>query len=100
LKPAEYSLFQNYPNPFNPATTIAYSLASNSKVELTVYNLLGQKVRTLVSGVQSMGVYKMNWDGKNDNGRNVVSGIYIYQIKMKGKDNKLRTMTKKMLLIK
>ncbi|MBE9509439.1 MAG: T9SS type A sorting domain-containing protein, partial [Bacteroidetes bacterium] len=100
LKPTEYSLSQNYPNPFNPATTIAYSLASNSKVELTIYNLLGQKVRALVSGVQPMGVYKMNWDGKNDNGRNVVSGIYIYQIKMKGKDNKLRMMTKKMLLLK
>jgi hypothetical protein len=100
LKPIEYNLLQNYPNPFNPETMIEYSLASNSTVELLIYNLLGQKVRTLVSGVQPIGVYKMNWDGKNDNGKNVVSGIYIYQIKMKGKDNKLRTMTKKMLLIK
>jgi hypothetical protein len=78
--PAEYTLSQNYPNPFNPSTTINYQLPTASKVELSVYNLLGQKTATLVSGKQPAGYYRILWDGKNEFGRTVASGVYFYKI--------------------
>ena len=78
--PTEFSLDQNYPNPFNPTTTIKYGLKEASDVELTVYNMLGQKVRTLVSAQQNAGYQSIQWDGRNDNGSKVASGIYIYKL--------------------
>lgn len=78
--PAEFALHQNYPNPFNPSTAIGYQLPAFSEVELTVYNLLGQKVRTLVSQKQPAGYYSVRWDGRNERGAPVSSGIYIYKI--------------------
>jgi hypothetical protein len=80
--PVQFNLEQNYPNPFNPVTTINYNLQKSSPVELTVYNVLGQKIRTLVSSkVQAMGSHSVNWDGRNDNGTQVASGVYLYQLK-------------------
>lgn len=80
--PSSFVLRQNYPNPFNPSTTIEYDLPVTSKVSLVVYNLLGQRVRTLVlQTTQSAGMHKAVWDGTDDNGRLVAGGIYFYRLK-------------------
>jgi len=79
--PQAFQLLQNYPNPFNPETTIGYQLPVSAKVELTVYNVLGQKIRQLVNRQQIAGSYQVRWDGKNDAGAPVASGIYLYKLK-------------------
>lgn len=78
---SSYQLDQNYPNPFNPATTISYQLAMESDVELTIYNMLGQEIRNLVQTNQPAGTYQVQWNGKDDAGREVASGLYLYQLK-------------------
>jgi hypothetical protein len=93
------NLKQNYPNPFNPSTEIRFELASNANTEFTIYNLLGQKIRTLMSGYQSAGLKTVTWDGKNDQGTMVTSGVYIYRIVAKSND-KTFVKSRKMLLIK
>jgi len=75
-----YSLADNYPNPFNPATTIEYSIAEESPVNLSIYNVNGQLVRTLVSEFQARNTYTVRWDGKNQNGVSVASGVYFYRL--------------------
>ncbi|NIT55318.1 MAG: T9SS type A sorting domain-containing protein, partial [Aliifodinibius sp.] len=77
-----FVLYQNYPNPFNPETVISYQLPVASDVELSVYNILGQKVRTLVKGRQSAGRHEVTWDGRDDGGVKVSSGVYVYQLKI------------------
>ncbi len=79
--PNEYALGQNYPNPFNPETTIKFSLPEAGNVQLVIYNILGQKVRSLVSEDMKPGFKSIVWDGSNDLGVKVASGIYIYQIR-------------------
>jgi hypothetical protein len=79
--PQRYSLAQNYPNPFNPSTTIRYSLPRAGSVELAVYNMLGQKIRTLVTGNLPAGDHVATWDGKDRSGNSVSSGVYFYQLK-------------------
>lgn len=79
--PKEFALHQNYPNPFNPETWISFDLPKAVDVSITIYNTLGQKVRTLVSEASPAGTYRVLWDGSNDNGIRVASGIYIYTIK-------------------
>jgi hypothetical protein len=84
LHPKEFHLSNNYPNPFNPATTIEYSIPAghtNVPVTLDIYNILGQKIRSLVNDVQSTGFYMVKWDGKNDHGETVASGLYICEIR-------------------
>lgn len=81
LIPKEFTLFQNYPNPFNPQTVIEYALPYDCKVEITIYNILGQKVRTLASERQEAGYKRVVWDSKNSRGEVVSSGIYFYRIK-------------------
>ncbi|MEW6654809.1 MAG: FlgD immunoglobulin-like domain containing protein, partial [Bacteroidota bacterium] len=78
--PSEFALSQNYPNPFNPTTSIKFQLAQDAKVNLVVYDMLGQRVRTLVDGIQEAGFYTVRWDGSNDFGSKVSSGIYIYRL--------------------
>jgi hypothetical protein len=78
--PSEFALSQNYPNPFNPTTSIKFAIPENANVQLNVYNMLGQKVRTIMDGMQDAGYYTVNWDGTNDLGSKVSSGIYIYRI--------------------
>ncbi|HUU28682.1 MAG TPA: choice-of-anchor D domain-containing protein [archaeon] len=80
--PKAPSLRQNYPNPFNPTTTISYSIPENSEmpVTLNVYNIRGQLVRTLVNEVKSAGFYQVQWNGEDNRGRKITSGIYIYRI--------------------
>jgi hypothetical protein len=93
--PAIFALAQNYPNPFNPETVISYQLPVASEVRLTIFNALGQEIRTLVNGRQSPGQKSVVWDGKNDRGQAVNSGIYFYTLKA-GE----RVQTKKMLLMR
>ena len=95
LFPLNTKLNQNYPNPFNPTTTINYSLKENSKVSLDIYNIKGQKVKQLISGQLSAGQHSVVWNGKDDNGKSVSSGIYFYKMKT-GNYNE----TRKMLLLK
>ncbi|MEN8191674.1 MAG: T9SS type A sorting domain-containing protein [Bacteroidota bacterium] len=76
-----YSLEQNYPNPFNPSTVISYSIPKTSNVQLSVYNSLGQKTATLVNQKQNSGSYSVNWNGKDQLGNSVSTGIYFYQIR-------------------
>jgi len=78
--PKDFSLAQNYPNPFNPTTTISYALPTNAFVKLVVYNILGQKVKTLVDEAQTAGFRQVVWNGQNDRGETVGSGIYFYRI--------------------
>ena len=93
--PKVYGLSQNYPNPFNPTTTIKYQLPEDTKVEITVYNILGQKVRTLVNEKKSAGYHSVIWDGKDDRNNTIGTGIYFYKISA---DN--YSEIKKMLLMK
>ncbi|MGE5313582.1 MAG: FlgD immunoglobulin-like domain containing protein [Acidobacteriota bacterium] len=80
VTPLSYALAQNYPNPWNPSTTIAYTLAHSDEVDLSVFNVLGQKVRTLMHGRQSLGAHTCVWDGADDRGVRVASGIYVYRL--------------------
>jgi hypothetical protein len=93
--PNEFALAQNYPNPFNPSTTISFSLPAPGQVSLEVFNVLGQKVRTLVDGDMTAGVHTVEWDGKNSAGAGVSSGVYFYRI---AADN--FSDTKKMMMLK
>jgi hypothetical protein len=79
--PKTFELFQNYPNPFNPKTTIRYQLPKDCQVALAIYNVLGQRVRTLVDAWQRAGYYTVQWDGRNDRGAEIASGVYFYHIK-------------------
>jgi hypothetical protein len=78
--PTEFVLEQNYPNPFNPSTTLRYGLPKQATVRLTIYNLLGQKVRTLVDEHHAPGHYSVQWDGMDASGSPVPSGVYIYRL--------------------
>ncbi len=89
------ALHNAYPNPFNPTTTISYSLAETGPIEISVYNLKGQKVRKLIDKRQTAGDYEVVWDGKNSSGRPVSSGVYFYR--MSAPD---RTLVKKMTMVK
>ena len=95
LQPVSFALLQNYPNPFNPNTIIKYQLAEQVKVHLEIFNILGQKIKTLVQSTQNTGLHQVVWDGKNDNGRQVGSSVFIYRIQA-GSFNK----TRKMILIR
>ena len=85
----------NYPNPFNPSTTIAYSIPTASNTSLRVYNIKGQVVKTLVNGVVEAGNHSITWNGRDDNGTSVASGVYFYRLSSEG-----QTITKKMVLSK
>jgi len=93
--PNKFALDQNYPNPFNPSTTIRYQLPINTQVALVIYNLMGQKVKTLVSDFQMAGYYSFTWNGRDNTQRKVSSGVYIYRLIT----DKI-IITKKMILLK
>ncbi|MEJ2618021.1 MAG: T9SS type A sorting domain-containing protein, partial [Ignavibacteriaceae bacterium] len=96
VMPAEYKLYQNYPNPFNPSTTIKYALPFESRVEIIIYNMLGQKIEEFNEGVKAAGYYDLNWQPGN-----LSSGIYFYFIHAEGIDGKNNfTKTLKMLFMK
>ncbi len=84
VQPKAFSLSANWPNPFNPATSLRYALPEASQVELVVYDMLGQKVQTLVSDMQPTGAYTVQWNGRNEMGHAVASGLYFYRIEAGG----------------
>ena len=98
--PSEFRLGQNYPNPFNPYTTIAYQLSADAAVNVTVFNLLGQEVKTLVNKDQSSGYYTVQWNGTDQNNKTVSSGVYLYKIIAQSQGKNVFISTKKMLLLK
>jgi photosystem II stability/assembly factor-like uncharacterized protein len=93
--PRAYHLGQNYPNPFNPATMISYELPTESTVDLSIYNMSGQKVRALVSGRKAGGTHQVQWDGRDERGIPVASGVYLYRL-----DAGTFSETRKMVLAK
>lgn len=88
-------LHQNFPNPFNPSTNIEFSIGSEGYVSLEIFNLRGQKVKTLINKALAGGFHSVYWDGKNDTGKNVASGVYLYRLKTAS-----GIMSRKMLLMK
>ncbi len=95
VQPCVFHLGNNYPNPFNPGTTIDYSLDHRASVKIEVFNLLGQRVRTLVDESRPAGLYQVQWDGADDYGKTVSTGVYLYRLTA---DDVVQT--KKMLLLK
>jgi hypothetical protein len=94
--PTEYALSQNFPNPFNPTTTINFSLPNEGQVNLSVYNLLGEEIATLASGLMDAGSYTAVWNSIDHAGRRMSTGMYFYRLMV---DNRV-VATKKMLLLK
>ena len=95
LTPYRWRLSGNFPNPFNPVTTIDYSLAERVYVDISIYNILGQKINSLVGETKPAGPHRVEWDGHDQSGNTVASGIYFYRIEA-GEFSA----TKKMILLK
>ena len=93
--PKEFALHQNYPNPFNPTTQIRYDLPGNEFVSINIYDVMGRKIKSLVSINQKAGYRSITWNATNDLGQPVSAGMYIYTIQA----GEFRA-TKKMLLLK
>ena len=93
--PNSFVLHPNYPNPFNPETQIRFEMPYAANVDLSIYNLLGMKVKTLYAGQKSAGVFEFKWDGKNDHNQSVSGGVYIYKLQS-GQQMQMR----KMILLK
>ncbi len=93
--PSDYVLYPNYPNPFNPATTIEFALPRRERVRITVYDLLGRSVRQLTNGTKEPGRHSVRWDGRDDLGRQVAAGLYIYRLVTPS-----TSLARKMLLLK
>lgn len=93
--PTKFRVFNNYPNPFNPNTTIRYGVPQNTQVKLVVYDIRGNLVKTLVDEREDIGWYQIQWDGTNENGSHVSTGVYFYRLV-----TKQFTRTNKMILIK
>jgi hypothetical protein len=103
LLPTVFALYQNYPNPFNPSTTIRYEIPKPAKVELHIYNILGQRVKTLVSEERLPGRYSIVWNGQTNNGMQVASGVYFYRLQAidPASGSKLNYVaTKKLMVVK
>jgi len=95
LPPENSTLMQNYPNPFNSETQIEYSTVKSGHITLRIFNLLGQTVKTLLDKEQCEGYYSVVWNGKDDRGRSLASGIYYYCLKVEE-----RIITKKLVLLR
>jgi hypothetical protein len=96
----EYELMQNYPNPFNPSTNIRYTLGHSGHVTLDIYNVLGQRVRSLRNEFQPIGTYSAEWDGRNDSGLPLSTGVYLYRVRVSSNNETVFTRTNKMILMK
>ncbi len=93
--PTTFALSQNYPNPFNPTTTIEFSIQASQRVNLTVYNIIGQQVKTLVDGYLSAGAHSIEWNATDEKGQSVATGIYLYRLQVDQ-----HSQAKKMLFLK
>ena len=99
VTPVPIRLHQNYPNPFNPETTISYSLNNPANVTLEIYNMKGQKVRTLINAYQQAGNHNLVWDAKDSNDQEVSSGVYFYKLVSEGNFGEYIS-SKKMIFLK
>ena len=91
MLPGVFKLHQNYPNPFNPVTNLSYDLPEDAMVNITIYDVMGKSIRTLVNSSQSAGYKSLYWNATNDNGQPVSAGLYIYSIQA-GQFNQTKTM--------
>ena len=91
----EFALSQNYPNPFNPTTTISYGVATTGHITLSIYDITGRLVSTLIDGQVNAGNHQVMWNGLDDMGMPVSAGVYIYSL-----ENEVSTMTRKMVFMK
>ena len=101
--PATVVLKQNYPNPFNPSTTIEYDLREAARVELGIYNIVGQEIALLVAETQEAGSYRVRWDGTDGQRRPLPGGVYFYQLTattMQPGASKVSELTRRMILLK
>jgi flagellar hook assembly protein FlgD len=101
--PEKFEVFQNYPNPFNPSTTISYQLTANSKVNLKIFNMLGQEVALLVDGDRLAGYHQEVWDARQTAGGlagRLSSGVYVYQLIASDDHGTKQVDRKRMLLLK
>ena len=94
-EPHNFRLNQNYPNPFNSETWIQYTVPSPGSIRLDIYDISGRTIRTLLHGRQSPGTHRVKWDGRDDSGRELSSGLYVYQMRAGGK-----SITRKLLLVR
>ncbi len=97
--PGSFALLPNFPNPFNPTTTIRYQVPEEAKVTLVVYDILGKKVKTVVEAFIPAGHHQMQWDGRNDSGEAVGSGIYLLKMMVKSRKTHFVD-TQKLMLMK
>jgi flagellar hook assembly protein FlgD len=93
--PKTYELGENYPNPFNPSTKLQFGLPADGQASIAIYNTLGQEVRRLVDGFYAAGRYEVVWDGRDNSGRTVGTGVYLYRL-VAGQT----AVARKMLLVK
>lgn len=98
--PTSYSLFQNYPNPFNPSTNVKFALPLQSRVNVEIYNVLGQRVRTLVNDEFVAGYHVVEWNGKNDAGQQLSSGVYMLKIAATNADGRSFSDVRKLMMVK
>lgn len=99
ISPDIFSLRQNYPNPFNPSTTIAYQLSSSAEVELSIFGVSGQKVRCLLEATQLAGHHSVQWNGRDDKGRMMASGVYFFRLTARTREE-LFSVTRKLVLVR
>ena len=99
--PSAFSLDQNYPNPFNPSTTIRYALPASGLVRLTIHSVLGEEVRTLISGDErGAGYHEVVWDGLDSRGRSTASGVYFYRMEYVDAERNVFSQSRKFVLMR
>jgi hypothetical protein len=92
LQSGQFKLHQAYPNPFNPSTTLKYEMGSAGPVSIDVFDVNGRKIRSLYTGIQTPGQHEVRWDAKNDNGRSMSSGVYLFKVNVNGKMHTAKTL--------
>jgi hypothetical protein len=98
--PEVFTLEQNYPNPFNPSTRIVYALPIASKVTISIFDVTGRLIARAFEGDKEAGVHSIVWNGKNSNGNQVASGLYLYKLEASAKEGGTVVLSRKMLLIR
>lgn len=90
--PGQFKLYQAYPNPFNPTTTLKYEMGSAGHVSVNVFDINGRKIRSLYNGIQNPGQHEIRWDARDDRGRSMSSGVYLFKVNVNGKQQTAKTL--------